>query len=183
MATADTLLTAEEFGRLPDDGTPSELVRGRIVEMNVPIPRHGEICASVVIALGIHLAKHRTGRVVCNDGGVMTERDPDTVRGPDISYYSYQRLPPGPLPRRYLDVSPELAIEVRSYSDRWGPILTKVGEFLTAGVLIVCVIDEQTNSVFVYRDNEAEQVFRFDDEFSLPDIFADFRVPVAQFFE
>ena len=31
MVTIDTLLTAEEYGRLPDNGRPTELVRGRIV--------------------------------------------------------------------------------------------------------------------------------------------------------
>lgn len=35
MATTDTQLTAEEYGRLPENGRPTELVRGRIVEMNV----------------------------------------------------------------------------------------------------------------------------------------------------
>ena len=33
MATAEALLTAEEFGRRPDPGYPEELVQGRIVTM------------------------------------------------------------------------------------------------------------------------------------------------------
>jgi hypothetical protein len=31
MAAAEALLTAEEYRLLPDDGPPTELVRGRIV--------------------------------------------------------------------------------------------------------------------------------------------------------
>ena len=31
MATAEALMTAEEFGRRPDPGYPEELVQGRIV--------------------------------------------------------------------------------------------------------------------------------------------------------
>ena len=44
MATVETLLTTEEFHLLPDDGQPLELVRGRVVVMNMPGFRHGEIC-------------------------------------------------------------------------------------------------------------------------------------------
>src|SRR5262245_41468390 len=39
----ERLLTAEEYLLLPDDGIPNELVRGRVVEVGVPTPRHGEI--------------------------------------------------------------------------------------------------------------------------------------------
>jgi Uma2 family endonuclease len=35
------LLTAEEYGRLENDGRLTELVRGRIVEMNLPFTSHG----------------------------------------------------------------------------------------------------------------------------------------------
>ena len=35
------------------------------------------------------------GRVVTNDSGIVTQRDPDTVRGADVAYYSYARLPKG----------------------------------------------------------------------------------------
>ena len=48
MSTAlQPVLTAEEFGRRPDPGYPEELVRGRIVSMSPPNPRHGQICNKV----------------------------------------------------------------------------------------------------------------------------------------
>jgi Uma2 family endonuclease len=46
MATAEALLTAEEFGRRPDPGHPEELVQGRIITMPPPQPRHGQVCVS-----------------------------------------------------------------------------------------------------------------------------------------
>ena len=36
------LMTAEQYGKLPDLGYPTELVRGQIKVMNQPYPRHGE---------------------------------------------------------------------------------------------------------------------------------------------
>ena len=34
----DRMFTAEEYLALPDLGFPNELVRGRVIEMNVPAP-------------------------------------------------------------------------------------------------------------------------------------------------
>jgi len=181
IAVSEKLLTAEEYGRLPDDGTPTELVRGRVVRMNMPIPRHGQICAQVVYLLRRYFEDHPLGHVLCNDTGVVTERGPDTVRGPDVAFYSYVRVPPGPLPRTYLTVVPELVFEVRSPTDRWRAILTKVGEYLTAGVGVVCVLDEVRETIHVWTDDE-ERVLREDQALELPDILPGFSVPVRRFF-
>ena len=104
MATVDTLLTAKEFWLLPDDGQLTELVRGRIVTMNMPGFRHGEICGTIVGILREHTRPRKLGRAVCNDSGVQTEHDPDTVRGADVAYYSFARLPAGDCPNSYRDV-------------------------------------------------------------------------------
>jgi Uma2 family endonuclease len=184
MATvADKLLTAEEFGDLPDNGQPAELVRGRIVPLNMPRPRHGAICSNTDYLLRRHLEDHPTGRVMTNDTGVVTQRDPDTVRGADIAYYSFARVPPGPLPRTYLAVAPELVFEVRSPGDRWADVTTKTGEYLRCGVLAVCVLDEQTETAVLFTADGPPQTFTRDEEPSFPDILGDFRVPVHRFFE
>lgn len=81
MSTASVttpLLTAEEFAERPDPGYPEELVRGRIVPMPQPKPRHGEICSKADRILGLFAEERDLGRVVCNDAGVITERGPDT---------------------------------------------------------------------------------------------------------
>src|SRR5262245_45142492 len=106
MATVDTLLTAEEYGRLPDNGRPTELVRGRILEMKCPCPRHGQICSKVDCMVGNFVDEHDLGHVT-NISGVVTERDPDTVRGADIAFYSYSRMPSGPIRQGYLAAKPE----------------------------------------------------------------------------
>ena len=99
-----------------------------------------------------------------------TRPSPDTVRGADVAYYSYERVPKGPLPRRkYLDVAPDLAVEVRSPGDPWSEILAKVAEYLRAGVKAVVVLDEQTRTLTIYRPDVPHQVLNDEAEFSLPD--------------
>ena len=135
------LLTAEEYGFLPDDGRVTELVRGRIVEMNRPFTSHGYHLNRIGYLLTQFVENQRLGRVVSGDAGVVTQRDPDSVRGPDVAFYSYQRIPRGPLPEEYWPASPELVIQVRSKTDRWKDVLQKVAEYLNADVLTVAVID------------------------------------------
>ncbi|HKI30449.1 MAG TPA: Uma2 family endonuclease [Gemmataceae bacterium] len=182
-ATAHRLLTAAEYAQIPDRGIPTELVRGRVIEMNVPAPRHGEICSKVDRLVGNYADDHGLGRVVINDSGVITEHNPDTVRGADVAFYSFARVPQGPLPAGYLDVVPELVFEVRSPTDRWPRLLAKAGEYLEAGVSVVCLLDQMSERVLVCRADELPWTLHGDDELHLPDILGDFRVPVRRFFE
>lgn len=176
-------LSAAEYAQLPDRGVPSELVRGRIVDMNVPAPRHGEICANITSLINPFVRGKSMGRIVCNDGGILTERDPDTVRGGDVAYYSYNRVPQGPMPSDYLDVVPEAVFEVRSPTERWPRLITKAGEYLEAGVTVVCLLDQVSETVQIYRADELPRTLDADDELHLPDILGDLRVPVGRFFE
>ena len=115
--------------------------------------------------------------------GVVTEHDPDTVRGADVAFYSYARVPPGPLPANYLEAVPELVFEVRSPTDRWAKVLRKVSEYLDAGVAVVCVLDQISETVQVFREDELRHTLHNSDELHLPDILGDFRVCVQRFFE
>lgn len=183
MSISESLLTIEDYLALPDNSSPNELVRRKIVPLAVPTPRLGEICGHIVYLISRYLDARDLGHLVCNDSGIITEHDPDTVRGADVAFYSYNRVPPGPLPQGYLSVAPELVFEVRSPTDRWGRILAKVSEYLEAGVTVVCVLDQMTERCHVYR-NEAEiQVVRPEEELVLPDVLPEFRVVVRRFFE
>jgi Uma2 family endonuclease len=182
-ATLAPWITAEEFARRPDPGHPEELVRGRIVPMPMPKPRHGEICGQAYYLLRREIEDRDLGRLLSNDSGVITQRGPDTVRGADIAYYSYERVPKGPLPDRYLDVAPDLILEVRSPSDRWADILVKVGEYLAAGVTIVVVLDDTSRSARVFDGEGTIRLLAAEEEFTLPELLGDFSVSVRRFFE
>ncbi|MBI2807282.1 MAG: Uma2 family endonuclease [Planctomycetes bacterium] len=187
MASADLLeglMTAAEFRLLPDDGIPKELVRGKVVTMNVPAPRHGHFCSRLSRWIGVFAEdENDLGRVVTNDSGVVTERDPDTVRGPDISYYSYKRLPKGPFPEGYLEVAPDAAFEVRSPTDSWHRTHNRVNDLLNAGVAVVCVLDPRTESLTVYNLESPPRVLYKGDTLTLPDVLPGFELPIVRFFE
>lgn len=183
MATIEErLLTAEEYGRLPDLGYPNELVRGKIVRMNVPYFQHGKYCSRIDRIVGRYVDEHDLGQLVTNDSGVVTERGPDTVRGPDVSFYSYSRLPRDTEVAGYPSVAPEIVFEVRSPDDRWPRILKKVGEYLSAGVLAVYVVDPQDETVRVYDSDQPGRTLAGDDELPFPQPLSGFRLSVRQLF-
>jgi len=151
--------------------------------MSPPNPRHGQICGKVDRILGNFVDEHELGHVLCNDSGVITEREPDTVRGPDVVFYSYARLPKGALPSHYVPEVPELIFEVRSPGNRWPAILVKVAEYLDAGVQYVVVLDPDPQTALVYSAEQQPQILGPDDELTFPDLLGEFRVVVRRFFE
>jgi Uma2 family endonuclease len=182
-ADASSLMTAEEFARRPDPGYPEELVRGRIVPLPHPDRRQGQICGHAILLLGRFLEDHDLGHVLSNSTGVITERDPDTVRGADIAYYSYNRVPRGPMPADYGEEMPESVIQACSPSERWPKILAKVAEYLNAGVLAVVVLDDDSRTALLCLAEQAPRRLGPEDELSIPEILPGFSVPVRRFFE
>lgn len=176
------LLTAEQYAALPDDGRETELVRGKIVEMPRPGSSHGYYCINIAAVLREYVREHELGRVVGNDSGVITERGPDTVRGPDVAFHSYAKVPKGPLPSGYWP-TPELVFEVLSPGNRKAEMTAKVAEYHLAGVLVVCVLDPELGMLAVYPQEEFPRRYTADEELSLPEVFPDFRVPVRRFLD
>jgi Uma2 family endonuclease len=183
VSTPESLLTAEQFAARPDPGYPEELVRGRIEAMPPPKPRHGHVCNKAGRILGNFAEEHQLGWVFNNDTGVITERTPDTVRGADVAFYSYARLPQGELAEHYPDVAPELIVEVRSPRDRWPKLLAKVAEYLEAGVSVIVVLDDEHRTAHVFSTDGPNRILGPDDELTFPGLLGDFRVTVRRFFD
>lgn len=180
---AEKLLTAEEYARIASEiEGRTELVRGRIVVMPPPHTAHGYWCIQFATILKAFVKTHDLGRVVGNDGGVQTEHDPDTVRGADVAYYSYDRVPRGPLPQGYWP-APELAVEVRSTDDRWKTLVKKASEYLESGVLNVVIIEPKKQTVHVYSPDRETEILKLDQVLELPESLPGFRVSVKDIFE
>jgi Uma2 family endonuclease len=179
---APALMTAEEFVAKYENQRV-ELVRGRVVEVPMPFPKHGLTCNWVAFYLTQHVTARDLGRVMTNDSFVRTEGGPDTVRGTDVCYFSYERLPKGPMPEGLLDVLPELVFEVRSPTDRWTKLVAKAAEYLEAGVTVVVILDPKTESATIYRADERPATVEKDGTLTVPDVLPEFAVPVRKFFE
>jgi len=193
-AAPPALMTAEEFLKRYGDCSGVELVRGRVVwagqrsdgeqgGFRMPRFKHGVVSKRAAHIITTFVEAGKLGWVAINDTFVTVDATAGTVRGADVLYVSYARLPPGPTPED-LPVPPDLVIEVRSPTDRIGDIQIKVGEYLNAGVTVVVVLDPGIEAATVYRQAEdIPQRYSNGDELTLPDVLPGFAVPVKRFFE
>lgn len=187
MSTAThTGLTEQEFLRLHGGETQVDLVAGQVVRYPMPGGPHGYIGNKAAFILTRFVLEHDLGRVFNCDTFIRTKSDPVTLRGADVAYLSYERLPKGPIPEGPLPVAPELVIEVRLPSDRLSAVAVvavKVEEFLEAGVRVVVYLDPKNELAAIYQGDELPRRLQNGDELMFPDILPAFSVPVRTFFE
>ena len=76
-----------------------------------------------------------TGEDLCCEIGIYTHRSPDTVRAADVLFISNERFAQQKS-AGYLEIAPELIVEILSPSDRWTEVTNKIlssyGRSLTA---------------------------------------------------
>jgi Uma2 family endonuclease len=182
--TTSTRITAEEFARRPNrpDDWQEELVRGEIVVTPPPGFSHGISQVKISRLLYNWAEQGNRGRITA-ESGLRTETDPDSVRGPDVAFWSAERLPLEIVPQVYPDVAADLCIEIRSPGDRRGAIDEKVREYLTAGVRVVWVVDPAARTVTVYRQPDAGEVLDAAAILTDEEVLPGFSCRVGEFFE
>ena len=183
MATvAQKLITAEEFIKMPSppDGSKQELVRGEIITMPRGF-RHGVCQLRAARVLDNYAGSTKRGRVTV-ETGVVIERDPDTVRGPDVSFWSFERLPLDQEPEGYPDVAPDVCVEILSPDKRLKRILEKLREYFAKGVRMVWIIDPEDRTVTVYRSAEEGRLLHESATLAGEDVLPGFSCRVAEFF-
>jgi Uma2 family endonuclease len=180
VETETKLLTGEAFFELGDIGS-CELVDGKVVAMTPPGGGHGGLQSRLVVELGIFLRHEKRGHLVSGETGIFTRRNPDKVRGMDIAFISYQRLP-GPLPKQYLEVAPELVVEIVSPNDSWSYVRQKIKEYFAIGVERVWIVDPDDQTVLMYRSETTHESLGVGDTLVGEGPLAGFSMPVAAVF-
>lgn len=159
----------------------SELVQGRIVPKMPTGHPHGFIENVIGALLYIYLAKNRIGRALSSEVGIFTRRDPDTVRAADVAFISNERLQQV-TSHSFLDVAPELVVEIMSPSDSWSEVQAKLAEYLAIDVKVVWVVDPQLEQVHVYHGPEQVKLLQKQDELSGEDVLPGLTIPLTEIF-
>lgn len=152
----EILMTGEELFYRPDL-EPCELVNGRVVPL--PFAVVAQALAQTHLAGELHdwIEATGLGKGLMGNVGVYIRRNPDTVRAADVLFISNERLARRG-PSEYLDVAPELVVEVLHPDQRWSEVMDKVEDYFSAGVVRVWVVDPYEHRIFAYRSpTEVEQ--------------------------
>jgi Uma2 family endonuclease len=109
------LVSIDEFFELANSPHFSdmvvELIDGVIVEMTKPGFQHGVITNHLAFLLTAHATQNKLGIIIAAETGYVLAEN--TVRGVDIGFVSYQRLPVQPV-QKHFPGAPDLAVEVIS---------------------------------------------------------------------
>ncbi len=181
MESVKELVTVEELWQMGSHGKNYELVRGELIEMAPPGGTHGNTAANLSSLL-LSLVKEKNLGVVMVETGYKLASDPDTVRGPDISFLSSAKIPPAGLPDGYIDGAPDLAVEIVSPGDTASEIQDKVQDYLTYGVQLVWVVYPSQRLVVVHNPDGTSRTLHETDTLSGEVVLSGFSCRVADIF-
>ena len=181
MTTAKPkLLTADDLLRLYSKGVKGELIRGVLHETMAPGVRHGKIAIRLGGKMDAHVGRDGLGHVFGSDTGVLLERNPDTVREPDLAYVSAERLPPDADIDGYCPVAPDLVVEIKSPSDSEREVDDKATMWLSHGVRMALVINPETGTIRVRQPNLPAIMLAMDDTLDVGEVLPGFSCPVRE---
>ena len=184
MTTTDTkLLTAEDLLRLYSKGVRGELIRGVLCETMATGQEHGETVMKLGYRMMAIIEPRKLGRLTASDSGVRLERDPDTVRDPDIAFFSAEKIPPGVRIRGYAEVVPDLVVEIESPSDSLHEVNDKARMWLSYGVSLVWVVHLDSRTVDVHREGRRVSRLTESDILDGEDVLPGFACAVGDFFD
>jgi Uma2 family endonuclease len=162
------MMTAAEFAarrhELPDGGRWMELVAGETHGLHPPDDKHGDVVLNLSKAIAGAL-RPTDAAYVNFEVGVLTARNPDTVRFPAMSIFTSGDRFAG-IDAVYVTEIPALVVEIVSTNDRRRSIAERVYEYHHAGVSTVWVADPQGGAVTVLRRNAPSVTFRGEERLS-----------------
>jgi Uma2 family endonuclease len=142
-------------------GVLCELIDGTLVEK--PMGLYESVLAGIIARLlGEFVSPRRLGIVAVPDG--MYRVKPGQIRMPDVSFASWDRLPPDYQHQAAPDLSPDLAIEILSPSNTAREMARKRTELFAGGTRLMWIIDPPTRSVAIYADAESDPIVLNEDQ-------------------
>jgi len=173
-------LTLEEFARLPKDGACHEMNAGELLTLPPPKSLHTRVAVTILEALQEQLRQHAALRVIPEAGYVLS-RDPLTIRQPDVSVLSRERIRATD-PDSYFEGAPELAVEVVSPSESAEDLEIKTRQYLQNGGQQVWIIYPRTQTVHVFSGGSAAIILDRDQTLDGGDLLPGLHISVASLF-
>ncbi|HJZ60325.1 MAG TPA: Uma2 family endonuclease [Gemmataceae bacterium] len=184
MATSALVTAREFFGWVdrPENAAKRwELVRGVPIELTPwPDSFHSDHMR-VVQLMQDYVIRRGVGSVAFLGDGLITARDPDTVRCPAVMVFL------GPptrddFPPRYTTGVPHLAIDFAPPGESYSRNLRRVTDYVRFGVPLAWLIDPDDRSVIVYQPKQPPHVSDETDELTGNGVLPDFACKVADLF-
>jgi Uma2 family endonuclease len=173
--TAEQLLQrSEELGRC-------ELLRGELIEMTPAGNAHGIIALRIGRRIGAYVDEHRLGVAYAAETGFVLERNPDTVRAPDVAFLSNSRGVDASADG-FVEGAPDFAVEVVSPSDTASYVAAKVEAWLHHGTQLVWVADPHTQTITAYTPDHHATIYHVGDTLPGDPVLPGLALPLSEIF-
>jgi Uma2 family endonuclease len=152
MAATTTLLTIDDFERLPDDiAKGHELVDGELVDVSGNAPVHNLLRDYLIELVRPFVAVHGLGTVI----GEQEYDFEGNAHGPDVSFFCPTKRPLLNMKKRVQRFVPDLAVEIASESDTYEGLMRKRDRYLRAGTQEVWLVSPEAREVVIYTPRTA----------------------------
>lgn len=159
-----------------------ELIEGNIIVMGPSDYESEEIGSRLITFLNNWVMSRRLGRVTGSSAGFILPSIEDSekrnLRAPDVSFVKADRLKK--TKRDFVEMLPDLMVEVKSKSDRIKPLEEKIQLFLQLGSIVGILIDPDKLTVTVYRPNQTPTVLQNGDTLTLPELLPGWELAVSE---
>ncbi|MEH1871387.1 Uma2 family endonuclease [Nostoc sp.] len=165
-----------------------ELVEGNIIVTGLSDYESDEIGSRLLTFLNIWVMPRKLGRVTGSSAAFIlpsietddTGGDPEkrNLRAPDVSFVRAERLKK--TQRDFVQLVPNLMVEVKSKSDRIKPLQEKIKLFLELGSTVGILIDSDKFLVTVYRPNLEPVVLKNKDKLTIPELLPGWELAIAE---
>lgn len=145
MGLEEAELTYSDYEKLPE-GSPYELIGGRLILNPAPIPRHQRISREIEFALYAFVKKNGLGEVFYSPIDIhLGEKE---VYQPDIIFISKERS--HIIGEKNITGPPDLVIEILSESTAYNDLKKKKKVYEQSGVREYWIVDPEASSIEVF---------------------------------
>jgi Uma2 family endonuclease len=157
-----------------------ELVEGTLVEKPMGY-EESEIAVTMITALNLFVRRRKLGIVTGEAGAVKLFGG--LIRIPDVAFASWDRFPgrerpTAPIPH----LAPDLVVEVLSRSNTPAEMKRKLGEYFSAGVRLVWLVDPKKETVRVHTSVDQSVLLKMGQSLDGGDVLPGFSLSLQKLF-
>jgi len=175
-------MTAQELLEYSHEPYRTELLAGRLVEMEPADALHGLVAARIGQLLANHVRAHGLGEVFGAETGFHLVSGPDTVRAPDASFVSRERVAEIGIPNEFWPGPPDVAFEVTSPGDRRGSTTTTAWAPACSHERVLLSTSPRRRTAVVHRAGGSSPMLSAGEPLDLDDVLPGFSPPVHDLF-
>ena len=184
---SERLYTVEELWELigeSDDYKLAELIDGELIVVRGSGAVSAILAGSLLTKIANFVYENKLGYVTGADGHFVLATEPKSVAViPDVAFVRKDRMPK-PVPKKFIHLAPDLAIEVISPTDRAKDIRRKIDTYLKYDTELIWIVYPASERIDVYRlsDKTHTETLGIDDTLSGENVLSGFQLSIKDIF-